>query len=109
MLSNRRNGVGTAPSVSVVPVAGSAAGWVTPLTDQQIAVGALNAAIARTRGNPAGRRRAEIGEDREDLVRVVRIGRSQADDRTGVDQTVEDRAHIVRAWTRPPAIPGWSR
>ena len=48
--------------------------------------------IARTRRNPAGRRRAKIGEDREDLVVIVRIRRSQADDRTGIDQAVEGRS-----------------
>ncbi len=66
--------------------AGSVAGSVAPKPISRLPSEPWMPLIARTRRNPARRGRAEIGEDREDLVGVVRIRCSQADDRTGVDR-----------------------
>ena len=80
------------PRVSVVPRGQRRRLTSAPWPIKSSPSRSLNAAVARASRNPAGRRRAEIGEDREDLVVVVRIRCRQAHDRTGIDHAVVVRS-----------------
>ena len=96
MLSNRRNGVETAPEqLSMLPVPASVAGVTTPSPISRSPVGALDAAVAGRAGIPPAAGVPKSVKIEKIWLSIVRIGRSQADDRAGIDQTGRDVVPLI--------------